>query len=109
MTQTELQELVALLAETPEEVRRLTAGLSAEEARWRPAANEFSALEQACHLRDIEREGYAVRLRRLLAEDDAALPDLDGAELARERDYQSQNLSAAVEAFAQARQETALL
>src|ERR1041384_8581627 len=103
MTQTELRNLIASLAGTPTVVRQLIGELSTDEARWRPAANEFSALEQACHLRDIEREGYTVRLRRLLDEDEPVLADVNGAQLARVRDYQSQDLVAALEAFAQAR------
>ena len=106
MTQTELQNLSASLAATPTTVRQLIGALNADEARWRPAANEFSAVEQACHLRDIEREGYAVRLRRLLNEDEPVLPDINGAQLARERDYQSQDFADALEAFAQARHES---
>lgn len=106
MTQTELQNLLAALAETPVVVRDLIGALSADEARWRPAANEFSAVEHACHLRDIEREGYAVRLRRLLDEDEPVLPDVNGPRLARERDYQSQDVTAALVAFAEARRES---
>lgn len=105
MTQAELQNLIAFLAETPAVVRRLTAELGADARRWRPAPTEFSALEQVCHLRDIEQEGYAVRLRRLLAEDEPTLPDIDGARLARERGYQSQDFAAALAAFTRARQE----
>ena len=109
MTQTELQNLLASLTETPTVVRELLGELSTGEARQRPAANEFSALEQVCHLRDIEREGYAVRLRRLLSEAEPMLADINGARLARERDYQSQDFAAALEAFAQARSENMAL
>jgi len=109
MAEAELQNLIAFLAETPTVVRQLIGELSADEARQRPAANEFSALEQACHLRDIERDGYAVRLHRLLGADEPVLPDIDGAHLARERDYQSQDFAAALEAFAQARSENMTL
>ncbi len=105
MTQTELHVLLAFLAETPEMVRRLTSALDAAGMRYKPSPTEFSALEQVCHLRDIEREGYAVRLRSLLAEDEPALPDVDGAKLARERDYQGQDFAAALAAFAEARRE----
>jgi hypothetical protein len=109
MTQAELQTLIAFLAETPAVVQQLTTDLSADEQRWQPAAAEFSALEQVCHLRDIEREGYAVRLQRLLAEAEPTLPDVDGGQLARERDYQSQNFNTALTAFADARRENVAL
>lgn len=32
------------------------------------AGGDFSLVEHACHLRDLEREGYLVRVRRILAE-----------------------------------------
>ena len=103
MTQAELQDVIAFLAETPEVVRRLTGALGGADLRWKPSAAEFSVLENACHLRDIEREGYTVRLRRLLTEDEPVLADIDGDQLARERDYQSQELATALAAFAEAR------
>jgi DinB superfamily len=103
MTQTELQNLIAFLAATPEVVRQLTGMLGGAAVGWKPPSGEFSALENACHLRDIEQEGYTVRLRRLLTEDEPALADIDGARLARERDYQSQDCGAALDAFAAAR------
>src|SRR2546423_10437328 len=105
MAQTELQTLLAFLAETPEVVRRLTYALSAEAARRKPTPAEFSALEHVCHLRDIEQEGYSVRLSRLLAEEAPALMDIDGARLARERDYQQQNFASALADFTHARRE----
>jgi len=33
----------------------------------------FCAIEHVCHLRDIERDGYHVRIRRLLTEDNPSL------------------------------------
>jgi uncharacterized damage-inducible protein DinB len=74
-------------------------------ARWtaRPAAGGFSLVQHACHLRDVEIEGYATRLARMLAEDNPALVGIDGQQLARERDYQQQGLEDAAAAFAATR------
>ena len=69
------------------------------------AGGDFSLLEQACHLRDLEREGYLVRLRRMLAEEGPELAGFDGGAVARERDYQSQDARAAACDFALARRE----
>ena len=99
------RELMKFLEETPETVRQLTAGLSEENLKWKPSADEFSALEQVCHLRDLEVEGYSLRIRRLLTESRPALPDFDGGRLARERRYQSQKFETAIEDFARARKE----
>src|SRR5258708_35668060 len=45
----------------------------------RPREGEFSLVEHACHLRDLEREGYLVRVRRMLAEERPDLAPFDGA------------------------------
>jgi hypothetical protein len=63
----------------------------------------FSPVEQCWHLADLEREGYAVRIRRLLAEDDPLLKDFDGARVAEERAYKRLSLEEGIEAFRAAR------
>jgi hypothetical protein len=75
-------------------------GLVPEE-KWddRPPAAEFSLREQMCHLRDIELEGYLVRIHRICAEQAPLLVDLDGSRLARERGYASQDARLAAEDF----------
>ena len=79
------------------------ASLSSEEAA-RPGPGEtFSPVEQAWHLADLEREGFGVRIRRLLDEDDPSLPDFDGARLAEERRYRSRSLDEGLAAFTSAR------
>lgn len=103
MTLSELQSKLEYLAETPDVIERLVLGLTNEDRRLRAPGVEFSVLENICHLMDIEREGYAVRIKRLLREDDPVLADIDGSRLAAERDYNSQNMEAALKAFARAR------
>jgi DNA-binding XRE family transcriptional regulator len=70
-------------------------------AAWRskPAGGGFSLVEHVCHLRDIDGDGYRVRLERMLTEQCPTLPDLDGDALARERAYQSADLAAALASF----------
>lgn len=104
MTTREFQGHVEYLAETPAVIERLVEGLTDEERRRRAPGIEFSVLENICHLLDIEREGYAVRIERLLREDAPTLPDIDGSRLAQERDYNSQNIETALEAFTRARE-----
>ncbi|HEX8921911.1 MAG TPA: DinB family protein [Pyrinomonadaceae bacterium] len=105
MNEQEFQEVVGFLEETPESIRQLTAELARTECRWKPSIDEFSALEQVCHLRDLEREGYALRIKKLLTENHPLLPDFDGGRIARERDYNSQDFEAAFQDFALARAE----
>ena len=79
-------------------------GVSAADARV-AGADGFTPVEQCWHLADLEREGYAVRIQRLLAEVEPALPDFDGERVAQERNYKSLSLEDGLEAFRRARAE----
>ena len=100
----EFKTLLDFLAETPQVVRQLSRKLTLDELKRKPADNEFSFLENVCHLRDIEQEGYTVRINRLLGEHEPVLPDIDGAKLAQGRDYNSQNFETGLEEFARLRE-----
>ena len=80
-----------------------------ETARRPGPAGTFSLVEQAWHLADLEREGYGLRIRRLLAEDRPTLPDFDGARAAREGNYRARSLDDGVATFAAARAENVRL
>ena len=74
---------------------------------WAAApAEEFSALATVCHLRDIERDGYHVRLRRVIHEELPDLASVDGFWLERERRYAEDSLERALADFRAARSET---
>ncbi|HYJ46702.1 MAG TPA: DinB family protein [Pyrinomonadaceae bacterium] len=100
----EFRALLGFIAETPQIVRELARGLAPDELKRKPSASEFSFQENVCHLRDIEREGYTVRIEKLLREHEPVLPDIDGAQLARERDYNGQDFEAGLEEFASLRE-----
>jgi len=91
------------LAAMPQTVRDLVTNRSSEEISRRPEGAEFSLRENVLHLRDIDLEGYEPRVVRILAEENPFLPDVDGAKLAAERDYNAQPLAPALEAFAASR------
>jgi hypothetical protein len=97
--------LLDLLGETPNELARLTEGLSAAELLWKNSADEFSALENFCHLRDLEVEGYARRINQILSEIQPLLADFDGARVAVERNYNNQQPAVALPAFQTARRQ----
>lgn len=69
-------------------------------------AEALSAIGHACHLRDIEIDGYHERIRRTRAEANPTLPSLDSERLALERGYDAAELSGALRAFDLARQRT---
>lgn len=97
------QGLVARLSATPSTLAQEVRSISDEAMRVRNSAEEFSALENICHLRDIETEGYEVRIARILEESNPSLPDIDGSRLAVERDYNNQDPQSALKDFADAR------
>jgi len=79
---------------------------------WGPASwvgspsEDFTALEQICHVRDIEIDGYHVRFVRTLKEDRPFLPGVDGNVLRRERAYADAFAPDVLKAFRRAREET---
>jgi len=98
-----LPSLLSELKKTPITLARLFDGLTVEDLAWKPSPAEFSILENVCHLRDIEEEGYLVRVRMLRAEAHPLLPDIDGDRLAVERRYNEQPLQPAYDRFVRAR------
>ncbi len=106
----------ASVAQSLERLARMPAWLDAALERAgpgrlarRPAAGGFSLVEHACHLRDLEREGYLARLHRLLAEEGPVLAGFEGDRIAAERDYPSQDAQAAARDFAAARAQLLVL
>ena len=104
MSRQVVSNIIKRLEEMPALMRRMGDGLTAEELKWKPSLEEFSFVEQVCHLRDLEREGYGVRVEKLMTQPLPLLPDFDGARMARERDYKAQNYDAALGEFVEARQ-----
>ena len=66
----------------------------------------LTAIEQVCHVRDIEIEGYQVRFRRTLSEEHPTLDSIDTERLARERSYGTANFEPVFAAFCEARRAT---
>ena len=97
-------DFIAALSEMPDNLKNRLGNLSDAQLRFKPDGGYFSILENIWHLRDIEIEGYGIRLQRLLAEQHPRLPDLNGGQLARERHYNQQALQPALNEFIQARQ-----
>jgi hypothetical protein len=102
MEEEDVARLIKSLAETPSKLAQLLQPLSPQQVRVKES-DQFSALENICHLRDIEVEGYGERIKRILEEAEPSLPDIDGARLAIERDYNNDDLDSAFAAFSNAR------
>ena len=104
-----LAEAVARLARMPEFLASALASVPQAGLLRQPQPGYFSLTEHACHLRDLEREGYLVRARRMIAEDEPLLEPFDGDAVAAARDYPSQDPFAAAREFAAARGELVAL
>jgi DinB family protein len=100
--------LLDFLEETPNTIAKLTDGLSVADLRLKHSEAEFSAIENLCHLRDLELQGYTPRIRRLLDQRNPALADFDGARVAAEGNYNSQEPDFALHTFQMARKENVL-
>jgi hypothetical protein len=103
------------LAAFPAQLAAHFALFPVEARHWAPASWEgvpsepLTAVEQVCHVRDIEIDGYQQRIRRTLEEDEPLLPSLDTEALARERRYGKDDPAYALATFAAARSETLAL
>lgn len=103
---------LAALADFPAQLEAHFAAFPQRFRHWAPASwdgvpsEAFTAIEQVCHLRDIEIEGYQIRLRRALDEHEPFLESIDSEAVAIERRYGDQDADAALAAFRRARSET---
>jgi hypothetical protein len=103
---------IAALADFPNRLEAYYSLVPNEYKNWRPASwdgvpsEPFTAIEQVCHVKDIEIDGYHERLRRMLEESNPLLDSLDGEVLARERVYASADIADVFEQFRDARSET---
>jgi hypothetical protein len=95
----EISTLLQFLESTSARISDLIDGLSDSEVRWRNTESEFSAVENICHLRDLEMKGYMPRITRMLAETDPALADFDGARVAAESNYNREQPDLALREF----------
>jgi hypothetical protein len=96
----ELARTPALLSSLAERAR---AKAGPEALTRRPGADAFSLRENIHHFRDIDIEGFSVRLGRLLNEDRPDLPGVDGGRLAAERHYNEHPHEPALEEFSSER------
>jgi len=103
MTRPDREALWRSLEAMPAFLEERFAALSAAEASAPGAGGAFSPVEHCWHLADLEREGFAARIHRLLTDVDPYLPDFDGGRVARERDYRRRSLAEGVARFGEQR------
>ena len=74
-----------------------------KDIRARAPGDDLSLLEQVCHLRDLERNGFQPRIASMLTEKSPQLFDFDGSAVARASNYAAQNIDDALADFQEAR------
>jgi hypothetical protein len=105
----------AALEAFPRELEKHYAAFPASFVHWAPASwdgvpsEPFTAIEQVCHVRDIEVEGYQVRFQRTLDEATPFLPSIDSETVAKQRDYGRADVTQVFEGFRAARMKTLAL
>lgn len=105
-------DTLAALAKFPAQLEAFYRAIPAASTRWSPRSwdgipsEPFNPIEQICHVRDIEIDGYQIRFRRTLTEDNPRLSTIDGLALARERAYVQADADKVFAAFRAARLET---
>lgn len=87
-------------------IRGLLAGVSPEQAGWRPAPGAWSILEVTCHLADEEVEDFRTRLDLTLHQPDTAWPTIDPQGWVTSRAYAEQDLAATLTRYSAERERT---
>jgi hypothetical protein len=103
---------LSALAAFPSQLEAHYAAIPTAYRHWAPPSWEgvpseaFTAIEQLCHVRDIEIEGYHVRFRRTLQETHPTLASIDSEPLAIERAYGTADAKKVLAEFRMARVQT---
>jgi hypothetical protein len=102
----------AALEAFPRELEKHYAAFPPEFVHWAPSSwngvpsEPFTAIEQICHVLDIEVEGYQVRFRRTLDENSPLLASIDSEAVAKERNYGAADATKVFAEFRAARAKT---
>ena len=103
---------LSALAAFPSQLEAHYAAIPEAFKHWAPPSWEgvpseaFTAIEQLCHVRDIEIEGYHVRFSRTLTENRPTLASIDSEPLAIERNYGAADAKQVLADFRLARVQT---
>lgn len=99
----------------PSQLAQMFAMIPAGHLHWKPDSWEgvpsemLNPIEQICHVRDIEVQGYQVRFTRMLEEDHPVLASIDSYELVERGDYAHQDHTAVFAEICKARAQTVAL
>jgi hypothetical protein len=100
--------LLAKLEAAPRELAEATRALSDEALRRRPASGKWSIIENACHMRDIERV-YAERFTKMAHSDRPRFWMIDNDRVADKLSYRGADLASVLREFKRLRADTVSL
>ena len=100
---TDRDALLTSLRDMPAWLAGMMRDLSAGESVRRARGGGFAPVEQCWHLAELERDAFALRLRRLREEDRPVLADFDGERAAIDGNYLGRTCADGLAAFAAAR------
>ena len=89
----DLPTLMASMDSFPAALASAIAGLSDNEARWKPPSGAWSILEIVCHLADEEAEDFRQRVFSTLDDPDKPWPGIDPEAAATDRTYNERILA----------------
>lgn len=107
-----LKATLDALALFPEQLEQFFYTIPQSHWLWMPESwagipsESFTALEQLCHVRDIEVDGYQTRIQRIVDEIEPSLSSIDGYALAQSRHYAAADPEAVFTTIRLARKKT---
>ena len=104
LNQDEQRDFLAELASMADFLEQSFATLPASELTRSGANGSFSPIEHIWHLADLERQGFAERIRRLQQELCPHLEDFAGGRIAREGHYKQRSREQGIAAFRSTRE-----
>ena len=102
----ELEQIITQLTQNAARISAMVAGVSPEQARWKPAPESWSILEVINHLADEERLDFRVRLDYILHRPGQPWPPIDPQGWVISRGYNQRELPASLESFLAARRDS---
>ncbi len=103
---------MAALKNFPDQLEKFFYAIPESSWHWSPNSWEgvpsesLNAIEQICHVRDVEIEGYHIRFDRMLNEKEPTLDSLDGYALVHQKNYAQSDPKAVFKDFQIARTKT---
>ena len=103
---------ISALKNFPDQLEEYFNAFAENKRHWSPESWEgipsesLNAIEQICHVRDVEIDGYHIRFNRMLTESEPSLDSLDGYALVKENNYAQANPKEVFKEFRAARVET---